>query len=74
MPRADYKTCRECRKHVNEIGPLSHTRLCRSCAIALSAENYTGLTTRSGEAFAHWRRSMAASVGATLLDDLKERA
>jgi hypothetical protein len=74
MPKAAYKTCRECGKHTNEVGPLSHTRLCRSCAIARSAENYTGLTTRSGDAFAHWRERMAASVGGVLLDDPKERA
>ena len=74
MPRLDYKTCRECGKHVSAVGPLSHTRLCRGCAEALNEANYDKVQARSGPFFNHWRARTAASVGAVLLDDLRERA
>lgn len=32
MPRADYKTCRECGNHASEVGDLSHERMCLDCA------------------------------------------
>lgn len=70
MPRADYKTCRQCGGHTDKVGPLSHTRLCRGCAVARAGAMYEGLTTRSGPAFQYWRRRIAASVGGVLVDDL----
>lgn len=36
--------------------------------------NVLSLNSRSGEAFKEWRRSVAASVGAVLLDDLPKGA
>jgi len=74
MPRADYKTCKDCGRHVAQCGPLSHTRLCRPCWERREEENYDALTTRSGPYFHHWRTRIAASVGGVLLDDLHERA
>lgn len=35
--------------------------------------NANGLRTMSGEAVPRWRKSVAASVGAVLLDDAAER-
>jgi len=72
MPRPDYKTCRECGKHSVEVGPLSHTRLCRNCAERLNEANYDQVQARSGPLFHHWRARTAASIGAVLLDDLRE--
>ena len=69
MPRPDYKTCKECGGHTSAVGPLSHTRLCRSCSIAREEQNFDGLKTHTGAAFLHWRRRIAASVGAGLLDE-----
>jgi hypothetical protein len=68
MGRTDYKTCKRCSKHANEVGILSHTRLCASCAEAVLHENIEGLATHSGPRFRAWREGMAAAVGATLLD------
>jgi hypothetical protein len=70
MPRLDYKTCRVCGKHADEVGELSHTRLCIPCgqsnlrAAVLEQKNHNGPT------FQHWRRRIAASVGASILDDV----
>ena len=74
MPRADYKTCKECRGHINQVGPLSHRRLCKACGLERSSRNFVSLTTRHGTDFLYWRTQMAASVGAVLVDDLNERA
>lgn len=71
MPRADYKTCRECGGHTNTVGPLSHTRLCRRCAELLSEANYDQVQARSGPFFHRWRQRTAASIGAVLLDDMQ---
>jgi hypothetical protein len=73
MPKLTYKTCRECGRHTDEAGPLSHTRLCEVCSYNLLTENVIGLATRSGPALARWRRGMAASVGAVLLDDYRDK-
>lgn len=73
MPRRDYKTCKSCRKHVSEVGPVSHTRLCSDCADAILVENIIGISTHSGPAFLRWRRACAAAVGGVLLDELEAK-
>lgn len=49
---------------------MSHTRLCRDCALELRDLNNDGIHTKTGPAFKRWRQSMAASVGGVLLDDV----
>lgn len=71
MPRSDYKRCRGCGQHARDVGTLSHTRLCVGCGLARIEHTYDDLTTHSGDAFQNWRRRIAASVGAVLLDDLR---
>lgn len=44
------------------------------CAKTAVTENIDGLATHSGFAMARWRRGMAASVGAVLLDDVAASA
>jgi len=68
MPRDDYKTCKGCKRHVDEVGALSHTRLCGDCWPRRFEDNLTGLTTMSGPYALHWRQRIAASVGAVLPD------
>ena len=70
MPRADYRTCRGCGRSAEEVGPLSCTRQCESCGERNLWRNVNGLHGHDGEVFLAWRRRMAASVGAILLDDL----
>jgi hypothetical protein len=73
VPRAAVKNCKGCGKHVSEVGVLSWNRLCAKCGTERLAENIHGLTTMSGEPLARWRRGMAASVGAVLLDDAGQK-
>jgi len=73
MPRDDYKNCRNCGGPSAEVGPLSHNRFCRPCAERLEAEAILQQVNHSGPVFQHWRRRIAASVGAVCKDDL-ERA
>jgi hypothetical protein len=56
MPRDDYVRCWNCNGHADEVGPLSHTRLCLTCAEKILAENIAGIA--SGEGVA-WRRRLA---------------
>jgi hypothetical protein len=69
MPRADYKTCKRCERHTNECGVLSHTRLCADCGREVLTSSIIEQASHSGPIFQHWRRRIAASVGATVLDD-----
>ena len=70
MPKPTYKWCRGCRRHVSEVGVLSHTRLCEACGRARFDENWQGIHLHRGPAFHRWRETTAASVGAVLLDTL----
>ena len=72
LPRLDYKTCKDCGRPSVEVGTLSHTRLCVSCWERRKLENNMGISTKTGPAFRYWRRQMAASVGAVLLDDVRD--
>lgn len=73
MPRYDLKTCRACGRHADEVGPLSHSRLCGPCGTERLTENVVGLATKTGPALRRWRRGMAASVGAVLLDEVEPK-
>lgn len=69
MPRVDYKRCKVCGRPAGEVGPLSHARLCGDCADDRLVENVIGMATMTNPARDRWRRAMAASVGAVLLDE-----
>lgn len=64
--------CKSCRRHKSEAGAISWSGLCDRCAREKVAENVTGLMDHNGPAFKRWRRGMAASVGAVILDDAQE--
>lgn len=67
-------SCRVCGKHKNEVGAISWSGNCANCAMLKLEYNVLSIHTRSGEPFKEWRRSVAASVGAVLLDDLPKGA
>lgn len=50
---------------------LSRSRLCTECAHRILNENVDGIHHHRGPAFDRWRRSMALSVGAILIDDVE---
>ena len=45
---------------------MSHTRLCAEHSFQRFADNLDGLTTMSGPWALHWRKRIAASVGASI--------
>ena len=74
MPRLDYKRCKGCGRHSDEVGPLSRTRQCPDCGDARLRENIEGLHKHHTPVVNRWRRGVAASVGGVLLDDLPPAA
>lgn len=70
MPDYRRRTCRRCGKRDTEVGAISWRGLCVGCATTAVAENVIGLHTKTGVPLRRWRRGMAASVGAVLLDDI----
>lgn len=73
MPRDDLKTCRGCGSHVDECGPLSHSRLCVECGVTRSAQALEQMVSHDGPVFQHWRARIAASVGAVLSERQTDR-
>lgn len=69
MPRYEYARCRICGRHRDDVGLMSWSRLCADCGHHRLLENIDGIHFHRGPAFRRWRRGMAASVGAVLLDD-----
>ena len=74
MGHPDYVRCKRCGNHRDDVGTLSWTRLCVFCSEYVQAENIIGLATMTNPARDRWRRGMAASVGAKLLDDRPDAA
>jgi hypothetical protein len=72
MPRLERKTCQDCRRHVSECGLITHRGFCIECAKRRRAQANLEMRTHSGPTFTKWRRSMAASVGGVLVDDIIE--
>jgi hypothetical protein len=70
MPDYRYKRCRLCHRSGEEVGDLSWQRLCIDCGGERRTANILQLNAHDGPWFDHWRRSMAASVGGVLLDDV----
>lgn len=48
MPKHTFATCRDCRRHRDEAGTLTHTRLCIDCAKRRMAENNEQIHAKSG--------------------------
>jgi hypothetical protein len=69
MPDYRRRWCKGCDKRTEEVGPLSWSGLCSECGPRRLRENVLGLHTMTGEPVLRWRRGMAASVGAVLVDD-----
>lgn len=48
MPRHDYKTCKDCEGHSDEVGLLSRQRLCAKCATRRAEQNNAQIVAGSG--------------------------
>ena len=62
--------CRVCGKHQSEVGPISWRGKCGKCGPRLAEQANDDMHYHQGPVFEHWRRRMAASVGALLVDDV----
>jgi hypothetical protein len=71
MPDGRRVTCKVCGRHARETGPISWRGKCGDCGPRIFIEACDGMHDHSGPWFEHWRRSMAASVGGVLVDDLE---
>lgn len=70
MPRKNPRVCcKRCGRHRDEAGHISARGLCADCGIGAMERNAVELATMRGESVARWRRGVAASVGAMLVDD-----
>jgi hypothetical protein len=70
MPQHARATCRNCSRHKSEVGPISWRGYCGECGPALQDARLDDLHHHRGPYFKAWRRSMAASVGGVLVDDV----
>jgi hypothetical protein len=70
MAKSKYASCWRCGAKRADVGMVSHTRLCSKCSHERLLENVDGIHSHEGPAFDRWRRAMAASVGAVLVDDI----
>ena len=71
MPRFTYANCKRCGGNREEVGDLSWTRLCVTCSVEVVSDNLEGMATMRGPYAQHWRRQMAASVGAIFPDEAR---
>ena len=62
--------CQNCNGHRDFVGPISHSGKCHRCGSNAMEDNLRGLHFKTGPALLKWRRSIAASVGGILIDDL----
>lgn len=74
MPDYRRQVCRPnkggCGRKAWECGPISWRGLCTECSHRNVHENCDALHTMTGPLVVRWRRGVAGSVGAVLLDDL----
>jgi hypothetical protein len=59
-----------CGAHDSEVGPISWRGKCGVCGPAIFEANCDDLHYHRGPHFLEWRRAMALSVGALLIDDV----
>jgi hypothetical protein len=69
-----YARCRQCGARRDEGASLSKRGYCSDCGPARHKQQLDDLHYHQGPHFTAWRRALAASVGAVLLDDLQEKA
>jgi len=61
--------CQACGKHESEVGPISWRGKCGTCGPAIAERANDELHNHAGPTFEHWRRRLAASVGAVIPDN-----
>ena len=62
MPKRQYLSCKACGRRREEVGLLSHTRLCGECAERRQERNIVGISTKTGPAFVRQLVGMAKYI------------
>lgn len=62
--------CQVCRRHESEVGPISWRGKCGECGKRIANQAADDLHYHQGPYLLAWRRGMAKSVGALLVDDV----
>ena len=70
MPDGRRRTCQVCGRRDSEVGPISWRGKCGECGPAIFHANADDLHYHRGPYLLKWRRGMARSVGALLVDDV----
>jgi len=70
MPSDRRRNCRNCGKHESEVGAISWRGKCGACGVAIQHAATDDLHYHRGPTLLKWRRQMAQSIGAVLVDDL----
>jgi len=70
MPDRRWASCRVCKRHRDEVGPLSWTGLCPDCSHERFEQNIDQLRSHTGPFALHHRRQCVAAWGGVLLDDV----
>ena len=73
-PQWHGKRCKVCGGYPQDVGPISATSLCQTHATERLNDNIAQLYEHRGPNFRKWRQGMAASVGATLPDEIQQSA
>lgn len=66
MGRPLIVNCKKCGRPLGDPNKRSWTKQCPSCGETAQLDNRRQLMAHQGPYFDHWRRQLAASVGATL--------
>lgn len=64
--------CKGCGLKASDGFHISALGWCETCGVARERANLDQLRAHTGPWFHHWRRSIAASVGGVLLDDVRD--
>lgn len=70
MPSPTRVRCKVCGGHKDQVGAISRRGKCGDCAKRLVEDALDDLHYHRGPTLLAWRRGMAASVGALLVDDV----
>lgn len=73
MARSTYARCRNCGAERRNGVEISWQGYCGTCGPAIRNQANDDMHYHRGHYFKHWRRAMAASVGAVLVDDIIEQ-
>lgn len=70
MRRYTKPFCKVCERHVSECGELSWRGKCSVCSVVIRDAWNDAMHYHQNPGLLKWRRSVAASIGAVLVEDI----